>query len=390
MAWKNFLLAGMAALWIGSLPLLCYAREVPKGNWQPELRVGISGTQKTVTFQANMDGKLASPVSPKENVSVRRGESVTVMLSGREFQVKGKKLSGEFLDLRPLDPRELGEMITRVHGTSYRGGIRLRRQGDAMKVINLLPAESYLRGVLPEEMPASWEEEALKVQAVAARTFALKNRKRHEEEGFDLCDTTHCQLYTGTKEETPRTDSAIKATYGEVLVTKKGEALISAVFHTDSGGMTENSEDVWGTHSPYLRAVKELKSETHPWSKTVSLDSFQSKFNVGRIKDIVLSPLTVGKGGKDRTSSGRVKTVRVLGRNGSKMVSGADMRSLFGLKSTLFSVKLTGKQVVFSGFGWGHGLGMSQWGAKAFAGRGDDYRKILFHYYQNTAIKKLY
>ena len=72
------------------------------------------------------------------------------------------------------------------------------------------------------------------------------------------------------------------------------------------------------------------------------------------------------------------------------MVSGADMRSLFGLKSTLFSVKLTGKQVVFSGFGWGHGLGMSQWGAKAFAGRGDDYRKILFHYYQNTAIKKLY
>ena len=85
-----------------------------------------------------------------------------------------------------------------------------------------------------------------------------------------------------------------------------------------------------------------------------------------------------------------MKSVQIMGKKGSKTVSGTDLRSIFGLKSTLFSVKLEGKRVIFTGYGWGHGLGMSQWGAAEFAKNGDDYRKILDHYYRNTMIKKLY
>ena len=367
---------------------VCCAADASKGTWQPELRIGLSGAQKTVSFRVNRDCYLASASDAKRRIPVPKGEETVVVLSGKEFHAKGKTFSGEKLELRTTDPRDMGELVTVLGGKQYRGGLQLLQRGGGMTVVNILPAEQYLRGVLPEEMPVSWAQEALKSQAVAARTFALKNRKRHEADGYDLCSSTHCQIYTGMEEEDPHADTAIRSTYGEVLVS--GGALIDAFFHTDSGGMTENSEEVWGTHFPYLRAAKEPEMKTHPWSKAVSMDAFQAKAKLGKIKSIELSRLEIGKKGKDRTSSGRVKHVRVVGKTGSKLFSGADLRSMFALKSTLFSISYNGKQVTFSGYGWGHGLGMSQWGAKAFAERGDDYRKILSHYYRNTDIKKLY
>lgn len=390
MSLRSLFVAGMAVVSVFAfLPFACAGSD-QKGSWQPELRVGLFSGQKTVNFHVNKDCDLSISTNKKTRVSVGKGETVTVNLSGKGFQVKGKNLPGELLELRTHDPRDLKDLVTTVNGKQYRGGLQLLQRGGGMTVINILPSEQYLRGVLPEEMPPSWPKEAVKSQAVAARTFALKNRKRHESEGYDLCSTTHCQLYTGMAEEDPDADAAIRETYGEVLFSKQGGSIIDAPFHTDSGGMTENSEEVWGTSSPHLRAAKELRTGTQPWSKSVSLDVFQSKFNVGSIKKIELSPLEIGKKTKDRTTSGRVKTVHIVGSRGSKAVSGTDMRSIFGLKSTLFSMKLSGKQVTFSGFGWGHGLGMSQWGAKAFAERGDEYQKILTHYYQNTMIKKLY
>ena len=105
-------------------------------------------------------------------------------------------------------------------------------------------------------MSPEWPEETLKAQAVAARTFALKHRNRHAAEGFDLCDTTHCQLYDKSAPNA-NTDKAIKATFGETILS--GDKLIEAVFHTDSGGMTEDSENVWGNAVPYLRATREKK-----------------------------------------------------------------------------------------------------------------------------------
>ena len=259
--------------------------------------------------------------------------------------------------------------------------------------IRTIKIEEYLRGVLPKEMSPSFNEEALKAQAVAARTFALKNRKRHQSEGYDLCNTTHCQVYNGINDATERTDWAIDETFGEVLFYN--EKLIEASFHTDSGGMTENAVDVWGTDFPYLRAATEVQTKTMPWVVKISLKDFSKKLadnkkNVGDVKVVKVTNLEIGKLTDDRSTSGRVKELTVVGSAAQVKLTGNEMRSIFALKSTMFDVAISGDEVVISGYGWGHGIGLSQYGAQAFAEKGYTYDDILAHYYKGTTLKRLY
>ena len=160
--------------------------------------------------------------------------------------------------------------------------------------------------------------------------------------------------------------------------------------------MTEDSENVWGTKLPYLRAVEEKAKYTQPWKKVLtaervaSLAGKGSHKDIGDLKRIELSTLKIGQGSNDRTSSGRVKQVVFVGSKGRAAVSGNDLRSLLGLRSTMFNMKMDHKQVTVEGYGWGHGLGLSQWGARKWAEEGKSYRDILKHYYQHIALKKLY
>ena len=364
----------------------CYAEEV-KSAWQPELRIGVMYNLKNATIVANRDCIF---FAGNEKVRIFKGEVLAIILTDENIEVKGKKFDGNLWEIRTEDPRELKTLVLRINGKSYRGGLRLIRKKDAMTAINVTPAEEYLRGVVPEEMPPLWAKEALKAQTIAARTFALKNRKRHEKDGYDLCDKVHCQVYAGAVREHENTDIAIKETYGEVLFALPNGPIIDTPFHTDSGGMTENNEDLWGRGIPYLRAVKEIEEKTKPWTKTVSLLEFEKKADISGVKKIELSPLTIGKRYTDRTKSGRVKNIRIVSAHKTKFLTGAELRAMFNLNSTLFDVELKGKTVEFTGYGIGHGVGMSQWGAKALAESGKNYREILEHYYQKTFIKKLY
>ena len=253
--------------------------------------------------------------------------------------------------------------------------------------------EDYLYGVVPKEMPPSWNAEALRAQSVAARTFALKNRKSHSAEGFDLCSTSHCQVYEGMPAETRTTTEAVDSTRGEVLFYKG--TIMDALFHADSGGMTESSEYVWGTSVPYLRAVAEVQMQTQPWNRTVSMSEFAQKLEkneraIGTLKEVRLSPLTVGKGSSDRSPSGRVRSAEFVGTKGRITLSGNELRSIFSLPSTLFSIRIGKTDINFSGYGSGHGLGLSQWGAQALADKGKSYKDILFHYYMDVTLEKLY
>ena len=264
---------------------------------------------------------------------------------------------------------------------------------DSKVEIKTIKIEEYLRGVLPKEMSPSFNEEALKAQAVAARTFALKNRKRHQTEGYDLCNTTHCQVYNGIGDAHERTDKAIDDTFGEVLFYN--EKLIEASFHTDSGGMTENAVDVWGTDFPYLRAATEVQTKTMPWTVKISLKDFSKKLadnkkNVGNVEFVQVSNLEIGKLTNDRSTSGRVQELTILGSASQVKLKGTEMRSMFALKSTMFDIVIKGDEVVISGYGWGHGIGLSQYGAQAFAEKGHTYEDILAHYYKGTKLKRLY
>lgn len=352
----------------------------------PDLRVGLAAGQGSVTISPAA-GKGMARTEAGKSVSLAAGQSYDVRWQNGAFLVGREKLRGEILLIRPSDKSDGGLALD---GRRYRGSLELRHRGAGLTAVNIVPVDDYLLSVVPEEMPTDWPAEALKAQSIAARSFALKSRGRHAAEGYDLCTTTHCQLYKGIVSEKTASTAAVRATRGEVLTY--GGQPIEALFHTDSGGMTESSEDVWGSHVPYLRAVRDTPMGTMPWTKTVSTADLEKKLaakghNIGRLRAVELSPLAVGRAAKDRTASGRVKAMTVTGTKGSVTLSGTVWRSLLGLKSTLFSAKLTKDSVTFTGFGAGHGLGISQWGAKRLAETGKSYADILHHYYTGVTLQ---
>ena len=399
---RRFLLAALVGTLVLSATAPAMARHAPASaksakasvtaaqpaKQAPDLRVGLaSGRASLIITPAG--GKATVQTGSSKTITLAANTAAAIRWQDGAFLVGREKLCGEVLVIRPA--AKAGELS--LDGRRYRGALELRHKGGGLTAVNIVPIDGYLRSVVPEEMPVDWPAEAIKAQSVAARSFALASRGRHASEGYDLCTTTHCQLYTGTAAEKSASNAAIKATRGEVLTY--GGKPIEALFHTDSGGMTENSEDVWGSHVPYLRAAKDTPAKTMPWTKTISRADLERKLaakghDIGKVRSIALSPLAIGRAAKDRTASGRVKTMTVKGTKGTATLSGTTWRSLLGLKSTLFDAKLAKDMVTFTGYGSGHGLGISQWGAERMATRGASYADILHHYYTGTKLQQLY
>lgn len=326
-------------------------------------------------------------------------------------------------------------------GKKYRGSITMQSQSESdITIINELSLDQYLYSVVPSEMPASWPMEALKAQAVAARNYAIVTMGRHNTHGFDLCSTEHCQAYNGMEQEKSSSTEAVNATKGKI-VTYNGKA-ISTFFHSSSGGHTEDSENVWSSKTDYIRGVDDKYSLGSPYDNwTFELDKAgikeklaQAKIDLGDIRDIRI--LEVSR-------YGRVTKLEIEGSKGNKIFEKEKVRSLLGsrsLKSIWYSLKtdadvfaigsllgtaelgrasnmyvvsasgrtkinrpdnkinVTGmgsttaynvipSTYIFNGKGYGHGLGMSQYGAKGMAEAGNNYEKILEHYYQGAKVQ---
>lgn len=356
----------------------------------PVIEVGLLSAQKEVRLRCLSDA--AAEAGGKVLGRYKKGETLSVSRSGKDIVLNGRKKEGPVY----LRGKE-GAAAFAVKGNSYRGSMKLLPSAYAggVTVVNALPLEEYLLGVVPSEVSPSWHEDALRAQAVAARTYAVYHKDGYRSAGYDVTDDTRSQVYRGVSAESAASSRAVRATAGEV-VTYKGRP-IEALFHASGGGYTENSENVWGSAVPYLRGVAEETAPevSRPWTKTVSLSSFGQAAGVGKLKKIGLSKLKKGPMKvKDRGVSGRVLSVVLEGSGGKKKLSGSTMQSLFGLPSTLFDLSVKGKQVVITGYGSGHGLGLSQWGAEAMAarhGNGKDYYKtILTHYFTGTKVEKIY
>ena len=399
---RRFLLAALVGTLVLSATAPTMARHAPASaksakasvtaaqpaKQAPDLRVGLASGRASLTITP-AGGKATVQTGSSKTITLAANTAAAIRWQDGAFLVGREKLRGEVLVIRPA--AKAGELS--LDGRRYRGALELRHKGGGLTAVNIVPVDDYLRSVVPEEMPVDWPAEAIKAQSVAARSFALASRGRHAGESYDLCTTTHCQLYTGTAAEKSASNAAIKATRGEVLTY--GGKPIEALFHTDSGGMTENSEDVWGSHVPYLRAAKDTPTKTMPWTKTISRADLERKLaakghDIGKVRSLALSPLAIGHAAKDRTASGRVKTMTVKGTKGTATLSGTTWRSLLGLKSTLFDAKLTKDAVTFTGYGSGHGLGISQWGAERMAAKGKSYADILHHYYTGITLQQLY
>jgi len=274
-----------------------------------------------------------------------------------------------------------GDGVVWIGDNWYRGRVLLMREGGGVTAVNYVDMEDYLYSVVGAEAVPSWPQEALKAQAVAARSYALHQRNNTRNGVYDVDTTTRTQVYKGLGSEYTTTHQAVKATANQVM-TYNGQVIL-AVFHSSSGGHTENVEDVWTSPLPYLRGVVDY-DQTSPvfsWNKNVSPNQVNRALGgVGNIRS--MTP-------EKTTPQGRVVSMRVIGDRTTRSVKGTDLRQALELRSTLFRVSLGNGGVQVSGRGFGHGIGLSQWGTYYLAQNGVNYQQILAHYYQNARLSQI-
>ncbi|MCK5779404.1 MAG: SpoIID/LytB domain-containing protein, partial [Psychrilyobacter sp.] len=248
--------------------------------------------------------------------------------------------------------------------------------------INSVQSEDYIYSVVPSEIGHYFPKEAIKAQTLAARSYLYYGLRFSKYEDFDLYDNVNSQMYLGMDRENKNMNTTIDTTRGEVILYK--EKPINALYYSASGGITANSEDVWpGVKSPYLRSVNDKGNESRSsklnWEIKISKNEISKKFGFRVTKIKVLE-----------TGSKRVKKIHVSGAK-TLTLSGDKFRGTIGyakLYSTQFKIRSSGNYFILTGHGFGHGVGMSQYGAYGLSEKGKTYIEILKHYYTGVEIKK--
>ena len=267
--------------------------------------------------------------------------------------------------------------------------VRVKR--EKKNVIEKIPLENYVMGVLSGEMPTTFPMEALKAQAVAARTYVLRKIEYAKNQEYDVVDTVTNQVYysNGELKERWKTEynekinliqKAVLETKGEYL-TYQGQ-IVNAFFFSTSTGYTENCEEVFQENLPYLRSVKsDWEKDISPVfedSKTFTIQEFYEKLNLDSNSNFSIQDTKT-------TSTGRVKEIQING----KLFLASDVTKALGLRSSFFEITKNDNQIIIHTKGFGHGVGMSQYGAYGMAKNGSNYQEILKYYYQGVDIKKI-
>ena len=259
-------------------------------------------------------------------------------------------------------------------------------------VTRRMPLEQYVERVVATEGSMENQPEALRALAIAARTYALKNLKRHAHHGYDFCSTTHCQRFE-TSDTRPVVADAVKATAGIVLRDEQGQ-IVDSYFGASCGGMTANISTLWGTNAPsYLQGVRDdfCDSEAHSrWTDTITADRMARALRSDPRTDVGQTIRDVAVARQDGT--GRAELVSIVGDR-RRVVNGWDFKLIVGralgwnlLKSSRFTISRSGSAFVFHGSGFGHGLGLCQEGAHVMAERGFTHRQILAKYFPGTNL----
>lgn len=337
----------------------------------------------------------------------------------------------------------------------YRGDFMYQAANGKVTVVNDVALEDYIKGVVPYEMSPSWHKEALKAQAICARSYAVGQTGRHKNSGFDVCNTTHCQVYRGVGRATANSDTAVEETHGQYLYENNKKVV--GYFFSSDGGATESAVNVWGGNYAYLTGKKDPYEKTESisngvWNKTLTAAEIRNKLtasgrSIGEVKSVQVTKRTEMGNVNALTitdTSGKAVTLTkeacrtVLGLNsirytvggqgsltgtqgtGTVLVNGKPVKDGSfhtiqgnGTESNISSINgktaltasgketltvtaqqasgpdpvITGASYTFSGRGWGHNVGMSQYGAKAMAEQGMNYQQILQFYYTGVTVK---
>ncbi len=358
----------------GCLSLLLWLISMTSANAAVEMRVAIKRNvsslrvgSSTTAVVKDGSGRVLGEISGMNAFTAQR--------SGGNISLGNLNASAIY-----IEPKDNGYVW--IGDRWYRGDTKLINQSGQITAINHVDLESYLYSVVGAEAYASWPLEALKAQAVAARTYALYKRSQSNNPNYDVDTTTATQVYKGLDSEYTSTIQAVGETNSQVM-TYNGQTIL-AVFHSSSGGHTENVEDIWSSNLPYLRGVVDYDqtAPVYQWSKNLT----------GReLGNLIGGVGTVTSMTAERTTpQGRVVTMKVTGTGGTKRISGENLRKALNLKSTLVSVSSVGNSTFqVYGKGFGHGVGLSQWGAESLAEQGLNYQQILGHYYRNASLSQV-
>tara|TARA_Y100000589_G_scaffold290536_1_gene293299 strand:+ start:1290 stop:2477 length:1188 start_codon:yes stop_codon:yes gene_type:complete len=369
--------------------ILCDCRYLYSSN-EPIIRVLIS-RDKHLRIRADNKRPLllnnkSFPLNNIKGITVKRKNNKTLLF----FDQKKEKMFS-IDEQKPLIVRSLDKRGIWVNGKRYSGLLKIINSNNQIFVVNILGIEKYLSSVVGSEMPYKWPLEALKAQAIASRTYALKKTGNRI---YDIDSTQKDQVYNGLESKTRKTTRAVNKTRS--LVILHNNKLINALFHSSSAGMTENSEEVWKNKYPYLVSVKDfdMNNPKLRWKKRFSRNELYNIFpSIGGVNRIQINQIS---------NTGRLKNLRIYGDHGSKEILGTELRKILGLKSTLFRFQFINQDLnkpninsssnlknylLISGLGAGHGVGMSQWGAKKMAIQGYKSNEIIKYFYKGVKVK---
>ena len=356
----------------------------PSPEW---IRVAVSRDDPEVTLQIYGRFRMTALQTGDQVHAGRRLSSVAV-----RAVPQGLALGGEILPYDGVRIEPAGNAAISLNGRRVRGTLEIVRREDlTLLVVNHVTLEDYLRGVLSKEAPDYWPEEALKAIAIAARTYALYQRLTKASLPYDVTGDVMSQDYGGKSEEKAATTRAVKATTDRLLAYQG--KLFPTFYHSTCGGITEHAR-VMGPYdleplqggvvctlcaaSPFFSWRRRFTTADVNWAL------HQSRYGaIGAISDVRVTK---------RTASGRADEVTIIGANRTLRLSGYDVRALFGfdrIRSPLFSIVPMDDAFVIEGHGWGHGVGLCQWGAAELARRGFSAREILAFYYPHTDVVSL-
>lgn len=345
-------------------------------------------TIRVALFQQVDSVSVSSPhgfviFAPGGDLESSNGRSITVSAGPTGMLLNGRHLRADRIDLQGRN----GEMT--VNSLIVGGRLTIKRQNGRLTVLNKLDLEEYLKGVVPAEMNQSWHPEALKAQAIAARSYALYQIRQNSAKDFDVASSTQDQVYRGRASTDGPAGRAVEETRNVVLVY--GDQPIFAAYHATAAGPTEDASNVWSFDLPYLKGVEcpfDMDSPHYQWRTDIALPLLERRLREEGFPIGVIATLTPAT----HTRSGRVAQVRILHSDGELYLRGEDLRRVLGytvLASTQFDLDIIGTRIQFMGRGAGHGVGLCQWGAKELAQKGYSAESILRYYYPGTEIRDI-
>lgn len=307
-------------------------------------------------------------------------DTVSLEFDNNNLVMKGKALSADSIKILA------DNNIIKINNYTCRGNAEIYKDKDSLMVVNELSLEEYLYSVVGREMSASSPMEALKAQAVAARSFVLFHKNALKSKRYDTNNTGAMLSYVGLEKENPNAIKAVDSTRGEVL--KYQGHIVFTPYYANCGGYTEDVKEVWGTNYPYLASVPcyFCRDQKHySWSVEIPtahiIESLKKNgYNITTVTNMEVV---------ETSKTGRMKKLKISTDKGQFFIDTGQLRLLVGsdtLKSTKFKVRTKGESFLFTGKGWGHGVGLCQDGAEGMAKAGYKYKQILSRYYKNITV----